>query len=315
MYYTCIQCTKEVTTRQQAVECDCCHRWQHRTCGNEYLSTTITEPFVRQDVIRKDNRHLIFAKTWYIDGTFKIVKKPFYQLLTVHSFLKSGEHMKQVPFVFIVMSGKNKKDYKKVFQALLRLLPREASVKSFVADFESGIWKALRLVFDNPHISRCAFHWGQATTYTQRDAARKLLRKVFALVFLPAEHIPSAFAKLKGKIITPALQGWMTYISDRSICSKIWPVSTWSVFGKSVRTNNDVEVWHSLLSNDNFTIKKAQIIPCQATMVSEGKLTRHQTKMIYMHGKIFKIWRMYTNKEISTNNLLRLCGRIYGPRS
>ncbi|KAK3576025.1 hypothetical protein CHS0354_014867 [Potamilus streckersoni] len=33
MHYPCIRCTKEVTTRQQAVECDCCHRWQHRTCG------------------------------------------------------------------------------------------------------------------------------------------------------------------------------------------------------------------------------------------------------------------------------------------
>ncbi|KAL3842332.1 hypothetical protein ACJMK2_020360 [Sinanodonta woodiana] len=56
------------------------------------------------------------------------------------------------------------------------------------------------------------------------------------------------------------------------------------------------------------------MIPCQAKMVSEGKLTRHQTKMIRtMHGKKIKIWRMYTNKEISTNNLLRLCGRIYGP--
>ncbi|KAK3585595.1 hypothetical protein CHS0354_036781 [Potamilus streckersoni] len=35
MQHPCICCTKEVTTRQQAVECDCCHRWQHRTCGTE----------------------------------------------------------------------------------------------------------------------------------------------------------------------------------------------------------------------------------------------------------------------------------------
>ncbi|KAL3832380.1 hypothetical protein ACJMK2_024030 [Sinanodonta woodiana] len=54
------------------------------------------------------------------------------------------------------------------------------------------------------------------------------------------------------------------------------------------------------------------MIQCQAKMVSEGKLTRHQIKMIStMHRKKIKMWRMYTNKEISTNNLLRLCGRIY----
>ncbi|KAL3853821.1 hypothetical protein ACJMK2_017327 [Sinanodonta woodiana] len=210
----------------------------------EYLSTAITESFFRQDVIRKDNRHLIFATDYQLELLNR--EETFYQLLTVHIFLKSGEHMKQVPLVFIVMSGKNKKDYKKVFQALLRLIPRKASVKSFVADFESGIWKALRLVFDNQHITGFAFHWGQAvwrklqekclqTTYTQRDALYKLCRKVFALVFLPAEQILSAFAKMKGKARTSALQEWMTYISD-------------SVFGKSFRTNNNVEGWHSRLN-------------------------------------------------------------------
>ncbi|KAL3852110.1 hypothetical protein ACJMK2_015793 [Sinanodonta woodiana] len=94
--------------------------------------------------------------------------------------------------------------------------------------------------------------------------------------------------------------------------------------------SNDVEGWHNCLnrkarkSNLQFYImltllyKEAQMIPCQAKMVSEGKLTRHQTKMIRtMHGKKFKMWGMYTNKEISIrpNNLLRLCGRIYGSRS
>ncbi|KAK3581913.1 hypothetical protein CHS0354_005520 [Potamilus streckersoni] len=32
MQYSCIWCTKKVTTRQQAVEYDCCHRWQHMIC-------------------------------------------------------------------------------------------------------------------------------------------------------------------------------------------------------------------------------------------------------------------------------------------
>ena len=56
---------------------------------------------------RDGQRHLILAtndqlkflarcRRWYIDGTFKIVAKPFYQLLSIHGFLKKDDMMKQV---------------------------------------------------------------------------------------------------------------------------------------------------------------------------------------------------------------------------
>jgi len=50
----------------------------------------------------RNRRHLVFAvaeqlellskvKTWYIDGTFKLVRQPFTQLLTVNAFVRSGD--------------------------------------------------------------------------------------------------------------------------------------------------------------------------------------------------------------------------------
>ena len=80
---------------------------------------------MQADLTVKQTRHLIFArqeqlntlahaKSWYVDGTFKLVRHPFKQLLTENAFVRSGEYAKQVPLVFVLMANKKEKHYKKV---------------------------------------------------------------------------------------------------------------------------------------------------------------------------------------------------------
>lgn len=129
--------------------------------------------FFRADVQVHGRRHLMFAteqqlqylaraKNWYVDGTFKLCRPPFTQLLTVNAFVKQDDHAKQVPLLCVIMSGKNKKDYRKVFKQLLEILPTAPAVKRITLDFEKAVWAVLRNLFPDVKLQGCAFHWTQA---------------------------------------------------------------------------------------------------------------------------------------------------------
>jgi hypothetical protein len=193
----------------------------------------IPADFLQSDVKVDGWRHLVFAtenmlsllkrsKTWYVDGTFKVVKAPFTQLFTIHAFVRSGECAKQIPLAFILMSGKRKRDYGKVLK-VIKEITKERKLAKFVLDFESALWRAIPHVFPGVLIQECSFHWAQciwrkvqdivlAPAYKHDNATHKLCRQFLALPYLPKEHIPAMFENLVTKATTPMLTDLVTYI-------------------------------------------------------------------------------------------------------
>ena len=131
------------------------------------LDPDFVHGFLRADVSTENRRMILFtgdnqlnliqkAKRLFCDGTFRVVKKPFVQLVTIHSFIKQKSTIKQVPLAFIFMTGKSKKDYKLAFGDLL--LPESGVPDAIVMDYQAAIWNCVRKVFPDINIKGCAYH-------------------------------------------------------------------------------------------------------------------------------------------------------------
>ena len=109
-------------------------------------------------------------------------------------------------------------------------------------------------------------------------------------------------------------------------CTAPWPITSWSVFGRSIRTNNDTEGWHHHLNRKakkgnlpfyvllKLLAKQAVAVPLQVKLVTEGKLRRSQRKRTReTQGKLFALWKLYADNSLSVSRLLKKCGAIYGP--
>ena len=74
------------------------------------------------------------AYAWYIDGTFKIVKEPMKQLVTIHIILNIAEQRVSVPVCFVLMSRRRKIDYIAILKKIIEPCKKFVSDKSRAAN-------------------------------------------------------------------------------------------------------------------------------------------------------------------------------------
>ena len=135
---------------------------------------------------------------------------------------------------------------------------------------QSG-WSCLRQDFEV-----VGFHWSQAVERqiaqhglipAYKESAgpvRNVLRQLLHLPYLPASTVEDAFNALEEKASTlpdARLMDLFDYVKTTWLNSSIWTIETWCLHYREIRTNNDVEGWHSGLNSQG---------KCQTNTVPSG---------------------------------------------
>ncbi|KAH3736098.1 hypothetical protein DPMN_042659 [Dreissena polymorpha] len=156
----------------------------------------------------------------------------------------------------------------------------------------SASWGAVREVFPGTQITGCVFHWSQSVYHRAN---------------------------------TEPLRNLVEYIDTQWIRSNVFPVQSWCVFKHRVRTNNDVEGWHTGLNGDcgNPALTFYRLVPALRKQAQDAQLDieqlllhgigRRQRKVYRaMDTKIWSTWNDYSEQQISSSELLKVISRMYG---
>lgn len=152
--------------------------------------------------------------------TFKIIRQPSEQLLSIYGINQKDDCMKQVPLLFVRI-------------------------------YFSATWIAVKEVFSDARVQGCSFTgdrrwWGSVadlglkTAYEEWQEVDRLTRKLLALPYLPPGQIRGAFVNLRQFANTPPLRQLLQYVEETWINSDVRGICEGSVFRLAVRTDNDV---------------------------------------------------------------------------
>ncbi|XP_076033083.1 uncharacterized protein LOC143020537 [Oratosquilla oratoria] len=144
------------------------------------------------------------------------------------------------------------------FQVIQDLVSQR-SVTSIVFNFEAVLWSAAATVIPQASLRGCSFYWGSAlrkkvqelglaVPYRTRGVIYNYMKLLFALSYIPDEHIiPSS--DLLAVVATPQVEPLSTYIHDTWLSGQHCAPWQWCAFKEATCTNNSCEGWHNQLNS------------------------------------------------------------------
>ena len=218
----------------------------------------------------------------FIDGTFKVAPKNWYQLLNIFGYDK--KHNIYMPLAFIILNTKSEEIYNEVFEKIIVLVKSNTSLKSFkdikiMSDFEIGLRRAIKNKFEDCLLDGCYFHYCKAIwkKIKKLNLFKKKLRyntiiivfSMKAYPFIKNDKKENFYQKME--IYCNNLGG--NYIKLINYFNKYW--KTCDIFNFSEtsnkiienRTNNICESFHSKLNR-----KISHFHPKMSYLVNELKI-------------------------------------------
>ena len=218
-------------------------------------------------VNRKQLHILTQVKHIKVDGTFKILQKPFYQLVVVHGMVNAGVNEGSKPLAYIIMTGKTEVDYTASFNELKMLIKntsgQDCQIKTAMCDFELALRNSLKRVFDGIELSGCWFHYCQAiyrrvgklkliNAFRHQDSPRQVIKLLMNLVLMDAKSIEPLFEYIKelaAKFQDRRMDALLKYTEKQWVKNKNIPLTELSLYGSQIRTNNEAENFNGKMWN------------------------------------------------------------------
>ena len=212
-----------------------------------------------------------------------------------------------------------------------------------VTDFEAASWNAIRDLIPNIEVKGCLFHFAQAVyrkvkklhltnAYLYEIGTRQLCKHLMALPMLPEQHIVDAFHRITKYVVDDEtgglkqLKDLVEYMRSTWIESTQFPPSSWCWYRQAIRTNNDVEGWHTRLITSaekgklpfykliSLLGKESKIVDLDCRLVKYEQLNRRQRKSsVEMHKKMMGWWDVYADNRMHYSKLLEKASRLMEP--
>lgn len=153
----------------------------------------------------------------------------------------------------------------------------------------------------------------------------KYLQMIFALPYLPTEHIKEGFQSILRRVEKHVdggeLEEFLGYVENTWLNNSVWGLESLSVFKMTNRTNNDLEGWHNRL-NSKLPQTNPNMYTLIAILAKEAELTKvnaqlvaneQYSKRILRNQSVEFLWSIYNTYSKPSQFLADVIG--YVPRT